>query len=105
MTCKSQPDLGAGRGLSSYTWNQNAFYGTDINYTCKKGQAFEHIWHRSVNTKCDFQKEGDEIITWRFSDTNKLSKCIRKYNLLFVRLLSRYINNKLEKVKYNEQIQ
>ena len=33
MTCNGQPDLGAGRGLSSYTWNQKPFYGTDLNYT------------------------------------------------------------------------
>ena len=78
MRCKGEPDLGAGTGLSYYTWNTQTFYRTSISYTCKKGQAFDTLWHRTVQTWCDFQNHGDTTITWRFSDTNKLTKCVRK---------------------------
>ena len=81
MRCKGVPDLGAGTGLSYYTWNKDTLYRTKFSYTCKKGQAFENIWQRTVETWCDFQNKGDTIITWRFSASNKLTKCVRKYKV------------------------
>ena len=79
MKCKDMPDRGSTTGLSYYTWNNKKFFGTNITYNCKIGQAFEDIWKRSIVSTCDFQHKDDVKIFWKFNDTKPLPKCVRKY--------------------------
>ena len=83
MECKDKPDLAVGTGAIT-TWNQRILFYTYITYTCTKGQAFDKLYKEKVHGYCNTHNKPSPVITWKYNQSNKIPKCIRKISHIFL---------------------
>ena len=91
MECKDKPDLAVGTGAIT-TWNQRTLFYTYITYTCTKGQAFDKLYKEEVHGYCNTHNKPSPVITWKYNQSNKIPKCIRKILHIFSKAKSLFLH-------------